>query len=174
MIKLFIGKMGSGKSSKLAEMVRSAINFDIDYIIISPSRIITSRNDDFVNVDILFNEFDRIDKFIEQDPLILVDECQWLTTEQVDKLISNFSNVYFFGLDEYVFNKKIDTIEYLKDTIKCREDWTVHKLHSSCRICNNKADLVIPHYTDKKLHKDLRYINLCNKCYEQLKETLNG
>lgn len=174
MQKLFIGLMGAGKSAKLINDVKDLPEF-MTSIVIGPSssKKIKSRNGQEVNVDYTFDELKELMDGIEEvselktdHQRVFVDECQFLTLEQAEFLVNNWSDIRFYGLDTLVFNEKIEVIEYLKSKVD-----SVQTLTSSCRICGKEASLHIP--MSETGTKDERFMVLCESCFENLKKTFN-
>ena len=166
MITLTIGKMGAGKSAKLIE---DFANETREKIVIAPSNKVKSRNGNFIFTDLRFSNLFDGDKY-NYKTNVFVDECQFLSVKQIKYLINTFMNINFYGLDEYAFNQKIESIEYLKSITDIENHLT-----TKCRICKELIGvdfgINIPLY--EKGNKDKRYINLCNECYNRLKEIFN-
>ena len=187
----YFGCMGSGKSLHL---LATAHNFQIHSI---PFVIFKSEIDDrdgenvvhsralgdreCVSISNVNNLFEIICKYKENEmysiggtPIkwILVDEAQFLTTEQVDQLAAI---VDVFGINVICYGLRTDFQTHLFEGSKRLFEVadTIEEIKSSC-YCNgktifnariNSAGKIVTDGEQVEIGGDDRYVSLCRKCY---------
>lgn len=180
------GTMGAGKSLQLLAVAHNFQERNIPFVILksfidtrSGSDKVFSRalgEKDCVTINRADNIFDIIKSYIDTNyeglKWILVDEAQFLSTEQVDQLgaivdILNI-NVICYGLRTdfqtklFPASKRLfeiaDTIEEIKSSCFCNR-----KTIFNARIDNTGKIITNGHQIE--VGGDDRYISLCRKCY---------
>lgn len=182
--------MGSGKSLHL---IATAHNFKVHSI---PFIVLKSKIDDRDGEDVIHsraigdiecvgistddNLFEMISKYLNADLFygakglkwVLIDECQFLTEDQVDELASvadNFGiNILCYGLRTdfrtqlFPGSKRLfeiaDSFEEIKSSCYCNS-----KTIFNARINNNGE--IVTDGEQIEVGGDDRYVSLCRKCY---------
>ena len=189
-IKFNYGAMGSGKSLHL---IATAHNFKVHSI---PFIVLKSKIDDRDGEDVIHsraigdiecvgistddNLFEMIEKYLNADLFygakglkwVLIDECQFLTEDQVDELAAvadNFGiNILCYGL-RTDFRTQLfpgsnrlfeiaDSFEEIKSSCYCNS-----KTIFNARINNNGE--IVTDGEQIEVGGDDRYVSLCRKCY---------
>jgi len=189
-------KYGVMSSSKSAQLLMTAHSFDergIPFLCIKPSidnreneDTITSRigiSRECISFDSTYNLYDYIDKYIvnvvvqgfDKPQWILVDECQFLTSEQIDQLadvVDNLDiNVICYGLRT---DFKTEFFEGSKRLMEIADDIEEIKISCGCgrkAIVNARIDELGQIVTDGEqieIGGNERYVSLCRKCYRKL------
>ena len=187
MSKLYFnyGAMNSGKSTALLQVAHNYEQQGMKVLIIKPA--IDTKAEDRVSsrlgierkVDILLTKSGRIVNEMKDVPnAILVDEAEFLTRKQVDKLYAitkeydvpvlcyglrtDFQSKGFEGATRLL--ELADDIKELKTICKCGSKAT-HNL----RLVNN-----VPTFVGKQVEIDnqetVEYESVCGKCYLKLKK----
>lgn len=182
--------MGSGKSLHL---IATAHNFKVHSI---PFIVLKSKIDDRDGEDVIHsraigdiecvgistddNLFEMIEKYLNADLFygakglkwVLIDECQFLTEDQVDELAAvadNFGiNILCYGLRTdfrtqlFPGSKRLfeiaDSFEEIKSSCYCNS-----KTIFNARINNNGE--IVTDGEQIEVGGDDRYVSLCRKCY---------
>lgn len=182
--------MGSGKSLHL---IATAHNFKVHSI---PFIVLKSKIDDRDGEDVIHsraigdiecvgistddNLFEMISKYLNADLFygakglkwVLIDECQFLTEDQVDELAAvadNFGiNILCYGLRTdfrtqlFPGSKRLfeiaDSFEEIKSSCYCNS-----KTIFNARINNNGE--IVTDGEQIEVGGDDRYVSLCRKCY---------
>jgi thymidine kinase len=175
MLKLYIGPMYAGKTSKLIEIYNNAINNDLNVIVLTHSSEIRYSIDQLSTHDkkkIACFKFDKINDFIknkkseiEISNIILIDEAQFFEDLlEIKKLVDfNDKDVCIFGLDgdfkRNKFGQILDLIPYCD---------SIEKLKAKCNLCNTPAifsSRIINSDQQILIGSNESYQPLCRKCY---------
>lgn len=186
------GSMGCSKTAQLLIKAHSFEERNIPFLCLKPtidtrdgqdvikSRIGISR--DCVSVDSTHNLYKFIDSYISNVQLqgfdkpkwILVDECQFLSTEQVDQLadvVDDFDiNVMCYGLRTDFTTKLFDGSKRL---MEIADD--IEEIKSSCgcgrkAIVNARIDTngnIVDEGEQIMIGGNEKYISLCRRCYRK-------
>lgn len=185
MAKLYF-KYGAMGSSKTAQALITKYNYeenDLKVWLIKPSadtrdgiQTLRSRIGLSAQVEVIPPEMDIVQRFgqsqLNQCDVIIVDECQFLTPEQIDQLRSIVNDynipVMCFGLrtdfQTRLFPGSLrlmeiaDTIQEIKTICDCGAKATVN-----ARI--DKTGHIITQGAQVELGGNDRYIAMCHKCY---------
>lgn len=175
-LRLIVGPMYAGKTSKLIETYTTAINNNLNVIVLTHSSEIRYSIDKLSTHDqkqISCFKYDKITTFIEDKKdeiakadIILIDEAQFFEDLlEIKGIVDNYhKNVYVFGLDgDFKRNKfgqildlvpHCDSIEKLSS--RCNNSCN-EKAIFSCRIINSEEQILIGSSDS--------YVPLCRKCY---------
>ena len=185
MAKLYF-KYGAMGSSKTAQALITKYNYEengLNVWLIKPSadtrdgqQILRSRIGLAATVEVIAPEMDLYDRFAQTKAgkchVIIVDECQFLTEEQIDQLrsiVNDFSiPVMCFGLRTdfqtrlFPGSRRLmevaDTIQEIKTICDCGTKATVNaRIDGSGYIITEGAQVV--------LGGNDSYIAMCHKCY---------
>jgi thymidine kinase len=189
----YFGSMSSGKTALLLMKAHSFEERGTSFLCIKPSiddrdgeDIIKSRiglSRECISFDATHNLYKFIDNYIVNVQLqgydkprwILVDECQFLTKEQVDQLaevVDNLDvNVMCYGLRT---DFKTNFFEGSKRLMEIADD--IEELKSSCgcgrkAIVNARIDAfgnIVSDGEQIEIGGNDKYISLCRKCYHTL------
>ena len=195
MCKLYyrFGVMNSSKSALLLMTAHSFEERNVPFLCIKPSiddrdgdDIIKSRigiSRECITFDATHNLYKFIDNYIvnvimqgyDKPKWILVDECQFLTREQVDQLSEVVDtldiNVMCYGLRT---DFKTEFFEGSKRLMEIADD--IEEIKTSCG-CGRKAVVnariddfgnVVSEGEQIEIGGNERYISLCRKCYHTL------
>ena len=188
----YFGSMSCGKTALLLMKAHSFEERGIPFLCIKPSiddrdgeDIIKSRiglSRECISFDTTHNLYKFIDNYIvnvtiqgyDRPKWILVDECQFLSKEQVDQLaevVDNLDiNVMCYGLRT---DFKSDLFEGSKRLMEIADD--IEEIKSSCG-CGRKAIInaridefgnIISEGKQIEIGGDDKYISLCRKCYKK-------
>lgn len=192
MLRFIYGVMGS---SKTAHALITKYNYEqkgLEVTIMKPSidtrsRYVKSRiglkskcisfdkDTDILDTPIL-NRF-TYDKFKEKKCLLIVDEVQFCTKEQIEqlKVISNQIDVFCYGLKS---NFKTELFEASKRLLEIADE--VKELEYICE-CGSKAQVTALFHKNSLVTEgdeinigDKKYKALCYNCYLKYKEMNNG
>lgn len=188
MLKFIYGAMGSSKTAQALIQKYNCEQKGFDVILLKPAfdnrnKKVTSR----IGLESECVTFTQSDNLLDlklfenlkpNKTLIIVDECQFCTKEQIEQLykISNYINVYCYGLKT---NFESELFEGSKRLLEIADEFQL--LNCMC-ACGNNATLNI--LFDKKgqpllnphiqCGKYSTYKALCYKCWNTLKEEFNG
>ena len=186
----YYGAMDSGKTREILRVIYSKRDDDFYPMTIKPSRdtkgddCITSRDGSFVKVDLLINDEDNIyfemTKYLIENPvdLIIVDEAQFLKSEQIDQLgdiVDELGiDVYCYGLltdfKGNMFEGSKRLIEISDDKIEIERECKCgrKKLYNS-RILNGFIVLDGEQIgIDGDDSQNYTYVPYCRQCYKRL------
>ena len=174
-LKLFIGPMYAGKTSKLIKIYNEAIKSDLNVIVLTHSSEIRYSIDQLSTHDqtkISCFKYETINSFIQnkQDEIvnsniILIDEAQFFKDLlEVKELVDYYhKQVYVFGLDgDFKRNKFGQTLDLIPH---CD---SVEKMTANCTLCDNPAIFscrIINSDQQILIGSSESYQPLCRKCY---------
>lgn len=130
MAKFVSGVVGAGKTAALIEQVQSLRQNNYYVTVAMPSvcgDYVKSRNGKSIKVDISITDDS------EYNGHVFVDEAQFLTIKQVQKLIEH-GEVTFFGLSTDFMAEEFTTSAYI------RENAESTTIHINCAKCTNDAE----------------------------------
>lgn len=189
MLKYYYGTMASGKSATLLMNAYQKIHNGVGVLILKPcenrdkdkvkSRIglegdcITFTPEDDLR-EIIYNEVSKREEFLE----VYIDECQFLTKEQVEQVWSasrGMMDINCFGLMVTYRNELFEGIKslivYADSMIQlepscvckyCSEDATTHLL-----IVNDKPVLDYPEKFEGDIEGDIHFECVCIRCWKE-------
>lgn len=168
MINLFVGVMGSGKSEHLIDSYLNFNNYiDVDHkpLLFSNSGIIESRANviklDSFSLQELLNL--NADEFNE-DSYIFIDEFQFLTDKEVNKVVelSENANVFCYGLTHDYKNEMYSSVAKLIQYAS-----NIYKFDRLCEVCElTQATHHIKQNPKIDIDKS-NYKTVCEKCWEE-------
>jgi thymidine kinase len=174
-LRLFVGPMYAGKTSKLIETYSEAIKNDQTIIVLTHSSEIRYSVDQLSTHDqkqISCFKFDKINTFIQdkqneisESHVILIDEAQFFDDLlEIRELVDiHHKQVFVFGLDgdfkRNKFGQILDLIPYCD---------SVEKLNAKCNLCNSPAIFSCRIINDDQqvlIGSSESYQPMCRKCY---------
>ena len=174
-LRLFVGPMYAGKTSKLIETYTQAIKTDWNVIVLTHSAEIRYSIDQLSTHDqkqISCFKYDKINTFvhdkqneISKSQVILIDEAQFFEDLiEIRELVDiHEKHIFVFGLDgDFKRNK----FGHILDLIPFCD--SVEKLSANCNICNNKAIFsrrIINSEEQVLIGSNESYQPMCRKCY---------
>lgn len=188
MLKYYYGTMASGKSATLLMNAYQKKQNGVGVLILKPcenrdkdkvksrigleSECITFSPEDNLS-EIIYNEVAKREEFLE----IYIDECQFLTKEQVEQLwytSRGMMNINCFGLMVTYRNELFEGIKTLivyADSMKelepscvckyCSDIATTHLL-----MIDGKAVLDLPEKVEGDIEGDMHFECVCIKCWK--------
>lgn len=174
-LRLFIGPMYAGKTSKLIETYTCAVKNNRNVIVLTHSSEIRYSIDKLSTHDqkqISCFKYDKINTFIQDKPddisrahVILIDEAQFFEDlSHVNRLVDIcHKNVYVFGLDGDFKRNKFGQILDLVPNCD-----SVEKLTAHCTLCNENAIFscrIINSQEQVLIGSSESYEPLCRTCY---------
>ena len=174
-LRLIIGPMYAGKTSKLIETYTNAIQNNLNVIVLTHSSEIRYSIDKLSTHDqkqISCFKYNKINTFIldKQNEIInsnviLIDEAQFFEDLlEIKELVDNcHKNVYVFGLDgdfkRNKFGQILDLVPHCD---------SVEKITAQCSLCNENAIFscrIINSEEQILIGSNESYKPLCRKCY---------
>ena len=174
-LRLFVGPMYAGKTSKLIETYTEAINPQQNVIVLTHSSEIRYSIDQLSTHDqkqISCFKYDKINTFVQDkhhdishSQVILIDEAQFFEDLiEIRELVdTHHKHIFVFGLDgDFKRNK----FGHILDLIPVCD--SVEKLTAKCNMCNNKAIFsrrIINSGQQILVGSNESYQPMCRKCY---------
>ena len=174
-LRLIIGPMYAGKTSKLIETYTNAMSNNLNIIVLTHSSEIRYSIDNLSTHDqkqISCFKYDKINTFIQDKQneiarasVILIDEAQFFEDLlEIKGLVDNYhKNVYIFGLDgdfkRQKFGQILDLVPHCD---------SIEKLTSLCNTCNETAIFscrIINSEQQLLIGSSDSYVPLCRNCY---------
>ena len=174
-LRLFVGPMYAGKTSKLIETYKEAIKNKQNVIVLTHSSEIRYSIDQLSTHDqkqISCFKYDKINTFVQDKhddildtQVILIDEAQFFEDLiEIRELVdTHHKHIFVFGLDgDFKRNK----FGHILDLIPVCD--SVEKLTAKCNMCNNKAIFsrrIINSGQQILVGSNESYQPMCRKCY---------
>jgi thymidine kinase len=174
-LRLFVGPMYAGKTSKLIETYKEAIKNKQNVIVLTHSSEIRYSIDQLSTHDqkqISCFKYDKINTFVQDkhddishSQVILIDEAQFFEDLiEIRELVdTHHKHIFVFGLDgDFKRNK----FGHILDLIPVCD--SVEKLTAKCNMCNNKAIFsrrIISSEQQVLVGSSESYQPMCRKCY---------
>jgi len=174
-LRLFVGPMYAGKTSKLIETYKEAIKNKQNVIVLTHSSEIRYSIDQLSTHDqkqISCFKYDKINTFVKDkhddisvSQVILIDEAQFFEDLiEIRELVDTHQkHIFVFGLDgDFKRNK----FGHILDLIPFCD--SVEKLTANCNGCNNKAIFsrrIIKSEQQVLVGSNESYQPMCRKCY---------
>ena len=174
-LRLFVGPMYAGKTSKLIETYKEAIKNKQNVIVLTHSSEIRYSIDQLSTHDqkqISCFKYDKINTFVKDkhddisdSQVILIDEAQFFEDLiEIRELVDTHQkHIFVFGLDgDFKRNK----FGHILDLIPVCD--SVEKLTAKCNMCNNKAIFsrrIINSGQQILVGSNESYQPMCRKCY---------